>query len=348
MKISVIVPVYKVEPYLRRCVDSILQQTFSDFELILVDDGSPDCCGVICDEFSKEDSRIRVIHQKNGGLSAARNAGIDFVMANSDSEFITFVDSDDWVEPSYLSELMRGLSLGADVSCTGYVNVSEDGVEYSQYPDEGWKLLSPEDYWVGNDTCAQSTAWGKLCRKEFFDGVRYPVGKLMEDAFTTHQLVFQAKKVAVREVPLYNYFTGSQSIMRSDWSVRKLDAVDAFLCQRDFFQKNGYRRATSLSWRKALAVMSESISHLERVDKAKADEYRAQIACAMANGELPFWENRIVYRNMHVRFFAVRWFVGMIGNALTKGRRSWLAREALPIARLLLQKLRKTFSRTAT
>lgn len=345
--VSVIVPVYRVEQYIGRCVNSILRQTFSDFELILVDDGSPDRCGAMCDVFAQKDPRIKVIHQENGGLSAARNAGIDFVLGNSDSKYITFVDSDDWVEPNYLFELMQGFSLGADVACIGYVNVSEDGVKYSQYPDEGWKLLSPEDYWVGNDTCAQSTAWGKLYRKDFFNGVRYPIGKLMEDAFTTHQLVFRAKKVAAREVPLYNYFTGSQSIMRSDWSIRKLDAVDAFLSQRDFFQKNGYRRAKSLAWQMAVSVMSGSISHLEKVDKTKAHEYRAQITCAMANGELPFWDNRLVYRNMHVRFFAVRWFVGMVGNALTKGRRSWLAREATPIAKLLLQKARKIFSRTA-
>ena len=93
--ISVIVPVYKVENFLHRCVDSILAQTFTDFELILVDDGSPDGCGEICDAYAREDSRIHVIHQKNGGLSAARNTGIDWVLENSDSRWLAFVDSDD-------------------------------------------------------------------------------------------------------------------------------------------------------------------------------------------------------------------------------------------------------------
>ena len=104
--ISVIVPVYKVEKYIHRCVDSILSQTFTDFELILVDDGSPDNCGKICDEYAEKDIRIHVIHQENGGLSAARNAGIDWVFANSDSEWITFIDSDDWVHPEYLERLL--------------------------------------------------------------------------------------------------------------------------------------------------------------------------------------------------------------------------------------------------
>ena len=108
-QISVIVPVYKVEPYLRRCVDSILAQTFTDFELILVDDGSPDNSGAICDEYAQKDARVHVIHQENGGLSAARNAGIDWVFAHSDSQWLTFVDSDDWVHPEYLERLYHAV-----------------------------------------------------------------------------------------------------------------------------------------------------------------------------------------------------------------------------------------------
>ena len=104
-EISVIVPVYKVEKFIHRCVDSVLGQSYRDFELILVDDGSPDSCGAICDAYALQDSRVRVIHQKNGGLSAARNTGIDYVMANSASHWLVFVDSDDWVHPEYLQTL---------------------------------------------------------------------------------------------------------------------------------------------------------------------------------------------------------------------------------------------------
>ena len=100
--ISVVVPVYNVEKYIHQCIDSILSQTFTDLELILVDDGSPDRCPQICDRYAEQDQRIHVIHQKNGGLSAARNAGIDWAFANSDSQWITFVDSDDWVHPELL------------------------------------------------------------------------------------------------------------------------------------------------------------------------------------------------------------------------------------------------------
>ena len=104
--ISIIVPVYKVEKYLHRCINSILKQTYQKFELILIDDGSPDNCGNICDEFAEKDQRIHVIHQENGGLSAARNSGIDWAFANSCSKWLTFIDSDDWVHPQYLEVLL--------------------------------------------------------------------------------------------------------------------------------------------------------------------------------------------------------------------------------------------------
>ena len=130
-KISVIVPVYNVEPYLHRCVDSILVQTHTDFELILVDDGSPDNCGVICDEYAQKDSRIHVIHQQNGGLSAARNAGIDWAFANSDSQWLSFIDSDDWVHPCFLEYLYRAVQeTDAKVSACGIRKV-EGEVEFS-------------------------------------------------------------------------------------------------------------------------------------------------------------------------------------------------------------------------
>ena len=120
-KISVIVPVYKVEQYLNRCIDSLLCQTFSDFELILVDDGSPDACPAICDSYAEKDARVHVIHQANGGLSAARNAGIEWSLQKSDSEWISFVDSDDWVHERYLESLFSAVrETGAEVACTRY------------------------------------------------------------------------------------------------------------------------------------------------------------------------------------------------------------------------------------
>ena len=125
-KISVIVPVYKVEKYLRRCIDSILNQTFNDFELILVDDGSPDNCGKMCDEYAKSDNRVTVIHRKNGGLSAARNSGIEWAFNNSDSEWITFIDSEDWVHADYLKILLDyAQKFNTEVSICDFLRTSD-------------------------------------------------------------------------------------------------------------------------------------------------------------------------------------------------------------------------------
>lgn len=107
--ISIIVPVYKVEKYLKRCVDSILEQTFRDFELILVDDGSPDQCGRICETYAEKDGRTIALHRENGGLSAARNTGLDWMFANSESSYVTFIDSDDWIHPLYLETLLGAI-----------------------------------------------------------------------------------------------------------------------------------------------------------------------------------------------------------------------------------------------
>ncbi|MBR2317955.1 MAG: glycosyltransferase family 2 protein, partial [Spirochaetales bacterium] len=189
-KISVIVPVYNVESYLKRCVDSILGQTYSDFELILVDDGSPDNCPQICNEYAEKDSRIRVIHQLNGGLSAARNAGIDWVFQNSDSEWFSFIDSDDYVHPRYLEVLLNAAeSTGCDVSIGSYIEFSGDSVK-SENEIAVPKKYKPEDFYV-QYSVETTIACGKLYRRRYFETIRYPVGKIHEDEFTTYKILFQ-------------------------------------------------------------------------------------------------------------------------------------------------------------
>ena len=185
-QICVIVPVYKVEPYLRRCVDSILAQTFQNFELILVDDGSPDNCGAICDEYASRDARIRVIHQKNGGLSAARNTGIDWAFANSDSQWLAFVDSDDWVHPKYL-ELLYQTAKKYGVRICQCLYVETDSV--SPAPEVGTKsqLISSEEQYT---QWYSAYAWDKLFNKACFEKIRYPVGKIYEDVAIWYKLLF--------------------------------------------------------------------------------------------------------------------------------------------------------------
>lgn len=236
--ISVIVPVYKVEPYIHRCVDSILAQTFQDFELILVDDGSPDSCDSICDSYAVKDHRIHVIHQKNGGLSAARNTGIDWVFENSDSQWLTFVDSDDWIHEKYLESLLEAARQN-DCQMSACYAYRTGGADFPEEMLDVKQCVSANDYYCGEVSGnVGSTAWGKLYARELFETLRYPVGKLHEDEFTTYKAVYQSGKVAVVPAHMYAYYQNPAGIIRSKWNPRRMDGIQAVEEQFVFAKKN--------------------------------------------------------------------------------------------------------------
>lgn len=241
-QISVIVPIYKVEQYIYRCIDSILNQSFRDFELILVDDGSPDRCGMICDEYAEKDSRIHVIHRKNGGLSAARNSGIDWVFRNSDSQWLTFIDSDDWIHPRML-ECMLGMvkKWSVKVSVCGYKLTSGETTDLLHGNFEG-EIWTPEDFYIEHNVNS-IVAWGKLYHRDFFKKLRYPKGKLHEDEFTTYRILFQEKKIAVSDLPMYFYFQNTEGITKSKWKPKRLDGTFGLGKQAYYFKKHGFKRA---------------------------------------------------------------------------------------------------------
>lgn len=241
-KISVIVPVYNVENYLRACIDSILNQSFTDFEIILVDDGSPDNCGEICDEYAKKDNRIYVIHQENGGLSAARNAGIDWAFANSNSEWVTFIDSDDYVHKQYLELLYNNaVKNGVNLCSCGFKHVREYICDSSIInPDicigtTEELLKSINSYYLYNN----STACARIYKKELWNNIRFPIGKLHEDEFTIYKILFSCKKIVVIKEFLYYYFQNTSSIMHSRLTSKRLnDKLDALLQKSIFYYNN--------------------------------------------------------------------------------------------------------------
>ncbi len=236
--VSIVVPVYKVEEYLKRCVDSILNQTFKDYELILVDDGSPDNCPKMCDELAEKYSQIKVIHQKNGGLSAARNTGIEWILSNSDSEWITFIDSDDWIHPQYLESMLNANVLNNTQVCMGQFCFTEKYIISTDgNADDNIKCVRTEDAFT-DDTLDPNSACARLYKKSLFKDIRYPVGKLHEDRFTTYKLLFQFEKTSVVAYPLYYYFVNDEGIVRSSWSPRKLDNLDACENQLEFFKES--------------------------------------------------------------------------------------------------------------
>lgn len=240
--ISVIVPVYKVEPYLRRCVDSILSQTYCDFELILVDDGSPDSCPSICDDYAAQDSRVHVIHQENGGLSAARNAGIDWAFANSDSQWLTFVDSDDCISPAYLEKLYAALAeTHADISICGHVSFSgEDSPDYTNNFSRNILLDRRQAcrmiYEFKPNHASFVTTWGKLYKKNLFQRIRFPIGRIHEDQFTTYKVFYAANRIVEIGDCLYGYFTNESGIMHSRFALKRYDELVALDEAAAFFR----------------------------------------------------------------------------------------------------------------
>lgn len=239
---SIVVPIYKVEKYIHRCIESILAQTFTDFDLILVDDGSPDNCGKICDEYAEKDNRIHVIHKENGGLSDARNAGIDWAFANSNSEWITFIDSDDWIHPRYLETLYDAVKkTGCEISICAYEETTGDNPQVDESHLEA-EIVNTEDFFCEHNVNAV-VAWGKLYKKELFREIRYPVGKLHEDEFTTYKLLFKYTDIAFINQPLYYYFRNEKSITKSEWSPKRLSVLVAIEQQIQFFDNANLKKA---------------------------------------------------------------------------------------------------------
>lgn len=208
-EISVIVPVYKVEKYLNSCVDSILNQSFSDFELILVDDGSPDNCGVICDDYAAKDSRVRVIHQENQGLSCARNTGIDAARGR----FLCFVDSDDLVAPDYCRVLYDLLAEStADFSVCGVCRFRDGEDPVPVDVEDSGQVSSREFLGMQLRRKSEFGVWNKLYRRELFEKIRFKAGKLNEDVIFSADLMKHCPEGAVisgRQLLLYRQRAGS-------------------------------------------------------------------------------------------------------------------------------------------
>lgn len=303
-KISVIVPVYNVEPYLRRCINSIINQTFDDFDLVLVDDGSPDRCGEICDEYAEKDTRISVIHQQNSGLSAARNVGIDWSFSESDSDWLTFVDSDDWIHLEYLEILFREAVVHRTNVCICDFQETTGKIGTTDVCMEGIDI-TPEEFY-DTKRINSTIACGKLYKKKCFEKIRYPIGKLHEDEFTTYKILFQFPFVTFINAQLYYYFKNEQSIMHTAWSHKRLVALEAHKEQIHFFMERGFHRAYLRSVRAYVGAICNNCELLEKekshyeLKKKLKEELR--ISLKMYRAEVPFNECRWAYVVAYPKF----------------------------------------------
>lgn len=243
-QISVIVPVYKCEEYIDRCVNSILNQTFSDFELVLVDDGSPDKSGIICDEYAKKDSRIIVIHKENGGQASARNLGVK----NAKSDWLCFVDSDDAIHPQALEKLYWAVK-STDVKLSTCSAIQGKGIPDSfseKIPEVLTEALTMDEdnflhvcrnfkyyYWV---------VWGKLLHKSIYE--KYPLteGRIYEDNAVVCKWLHEAGKIAILDEKMYFYYTNTSSTTKKGFAKNQLDVLWAFREQIEFFDSLGYEK----------------------------------------------------------------------------------------------------------
>lgn len=212
--ISVIIPVYNIEKYIEKCIRSIVNQTYRNLEIILVDDGSTDKSGWICDEYAKTDVRIRVIHKENEGLSDARNSGLNICKG----KYIGFVDGDDWIANDMYEFLYQTLTeYNADVVVCGHYIEGDNGVYDSENAEGSLKIYNSHEavYAVVKDQEIHSYAWDKLYKKELFEGIRYPSGRYVQDIFTTYKVFMNVNKVVCNNQPKYYYYQRRDSIQRT-------------------------------------------------------------------------------------------------------------------------------------
>lgn len=243
--ISVIVPVYKVEQYLEKCIDSIINQTYKNLEIILVDDGSPDNCGKICDDYAEKDSRIKVVHKENGGLSDARNAGYEFV----NGEYISFIDSDDYIATDFYEILVNTMvKENSDIVECGVVKFCENEdikTENKNPVVRSFDTVEALESLVEEKDFHQHV-WNKLYKTELVMDVKFEKGKLNEDEFWTYQIFGKAKKVSRISVGLYYYLQRGGSIMGNSYNLRRLDALEA-LSQRQKYLDEFYPQVSSVA-----------------------------------------------------------------------------------------------------
>lgn len=223
--VSVIIPIYKAEPYLKKCLDSIAAQTYKNLEIILIDDGSPDNCGRICDEYAANDPRVKVIHKQNGGMSDARNTGLD----NATGEYLTFIDSDDYVSENFVDTLLNALrDNDADMSVCSFVYAAEDGRVLNSFVKNGTTEKMDRKqalFELLKSTRVSNSPWAKLYRTSLFEGIRYPYGEVFEDLHTTYKLFLKCDSVAFVGSPMYFYLYRADSISKQRFKPETLNLV---------------------------------------------------------------------------------------------------------------------------
>lgn len=320
--ISVIVPIYKVEKYLRKCVESILSQTHTNLEIILVDDGSPDNCGAICDEYAKQDARIKVIHKPNGGLSDARNAGLDIMTG----EYVAFVDSDDWIGPRMYETLLQMLKLfQADIAIGGVADELEQNgkvttVKVTNYREKPFYESATEA--MHRFFTTSWAAWDKLYKADLFWDIRYPVGEINEDEAIVLQLLSKCTRVCYTNEVFYHYMRrpSSGSITAASFSVKKL-AWQAHCRDNLEFVQAHYPALVPDAAARYRGSLLWSLTEIALSDENYAGETQALLSALRSQKKL-FYAAPFSYRQDRLRMWLLLHFPFFVYRAIIRFRRS--------------------------
>lgn len=277
-KISIVVPIYKVEKYLRRCVESILQQTYENLEIILVNDGSPDNCGKIAEQYSRDDIRVKVVHKQNGGLSDARNVGVNQVTG----DYTMFVDSDDWLDLKMIKTMVDTVNrYQADIVQSAFYYAYEDHLLYDQrfYNKESPPYIFDNKsimYELVINNSVKNFAWGKLYRTRLIKDIPFKKGVLFEDVFWAHLVIHKVHKFVLIHTPLYFYRQRNDSIIAT-YTTRNLDAIKG-MKERHIFIENNYPELVNESYK---AILKMSLIHYYllflKLNEEKGKYYRKEI-----------------------------------------------------------------------
>lgn len=315
-QISVIVPVYKVEKYLSACVESILAQTFRDFELILVDDGSPDTCGAMCDAYAQKDTRVRVIHQENQGLSGARNSAMDI----AEGDYITFVDSDDMVTEDFLESLHLTVKEESASVAVCQMYGFEDGRDITEYLEKkDWEgqsvVLDNREACVelyNGSSIVPINACAKLFRRELIGERRFPVGRVHEDQAFTPYVCYAANKVVSLPQKKYCYRTRPESITREKFSLRRYDDLWAIDNCIAFFESEQESRivAAAKEKRKRLICIYSIYAKRDGVEVPK--NYQVSAVRALS------------YLRRHVSDERFNYYLGQVNKKLAYSHEYWI------------------------
>lgn len=318
-KVSVIVPVYNVEKYLVRCLESIINQTLSDIEIILIDDGSSDDSGIICEEYTRKDIRIKVIHKKNGGLSSARNAGLDIAKG----EYIGFIDSDDYIHPKMYEILYDNIiSYKADIAICDYTDVYDTVVKEFNIDSE-MNIKNFNNVEALNEIYKENgvkfvVAWNKLYHRTVFEHLRYPYGKIHEDEFVIHTVLFNSKNTVYINYPLYYYYQNKEGITKSKFTLKNFDSAYAYKDRMKFFKEirniNLYNKAQYTfvlnffnCYKKACSLLYMDNAHIKIYKKLFASELLSLLKCPLFNlKEKCLWIIFCVNSNLYNKYLRLK------------------------------------------